>query len=145
MSNLSGPSTVTDELLPQRSRDQQLSPTAVPRATRQWWQPLRQQQSSWKPVCPSSTGQPIRVVGTALMLRRDGERKKKMLLRQDKLEGACGRKWGILVTSARVTLPTNISCFSPASVLIAAQYQENNRNNRMNKTVGVQYQFLKKI
>lgn len=127
MSSLFGLSTVTDELLPERSRDQQLGPAAVPRATWHWWQPLQQQQPSWEPVCLPYPGHPMLEVGTGLTLKREGE-KRKRFLRQDKLWGACGRKWGNLVTSAGVT---NVSCLS--SVLIAAQHQDNNSNSQMNK------------
>lgn len=74
MGSFFGPGTVTDELLTQRSSDQQLGAAAVPRVTWQWWQPLQQQQqqSSWEPVCLPSPGQPVLVVGTALTLRREG-------------------------------------------------------------------------
>lgn len=72
MGSFFGPGTVTDELLTQRSRDQQLSAAAVPRVTWQRWQPLQQQQSSLEPVCLPSPGQPVLVVGTALTLRREG-------------------------------------------------------------------------
>lgn len=53
-------------------------------------------------------------------------------------------KWGNLVASARVTLPTDVSCSSSPAVPISAQYQDNS-SDRMNKTAGIQYQFVKKI
>lgn len=117
MRSLFCPSTVTDELSPQRSRDQQLSPAVVPWATWHWWLPLQQQQQqlSWGPVCPPSPGPSTLVAGAALSLRGEWK-KRKRFRRQDRPCGACGWKWGNMGTSARVTLPANVSCFSPAVV-----------------------------
>lgn len=50
-------------------------------------------------------------------------------------------KWGNLVPSARVTPPTNVSCSSSPAVL---SYRDNN-SDRMSKTAGIQYQFVRKI
>lgn len=45
----------------------------------------------------------------------------KGLLRRDRLGGACGGKWGNLVTSARVPLPTNASHLSCSATLVSSR------------------------
>lgn len=107
-SSLFGPCTVTHEFLPQRSRDRQLIPAAMPRATWQWWQRLQQQQPSWEPVCPTSPAQLLLVAAPACTRWWEAEESTRLLW-PDTLRGACGEKCGDLVTSAGTMLHINAS------------------------------------